>query len=446
MIFTNHDKIAISEERKKVLHFAEHGIITVLPRKFMREKIKLVGNKLKISNDLIDIKNKRIFVIGAGKASAMMAVELEKILGIKKIIDGIVVTNDKFSKPKKIKIHLADHPIPSSRGTIGVKKILNLKKKYNIDKNDLIISLLSGGGSSLAPLPADGVTLDDKIKMVNILISSGANVNEMTTLKKKISKVKGGKLAQYFFPTPIISLILSDVVGDNPTVIASGPLTFDTTSFQDAWKIIKKYRIEKSLPKSIISLIEKNKFTKNLDQNFSHVKQYILANNHIAIESIKKIALKENLKIQTEEEIEGEVQKIAQKICLKILSKPINEPSLFLFGGECTVTLPKIHGEGGRNQEFALSFLNTINKLNIKNKWCLASIATDGIDFIKESSGAIVDNYSFKFINRKKLKINEYLKNHNSYNFLKLINSNIKIGRPTGTNVCDLIILLILPK
>jgi len=445
MIFSNFDDVAISELRKKVLLFAEEGIKNVLPSQFMRRSIKMSDHTLIINNKSFSIKNKRIFVIGAGKASAAMAEELEKIIGCDNITDGIVLSNDLSACTQKIKIYPSDHPIPTSRSVDGAKKILEMKDKHDISEQDLIISLISGGCSSLISYPVDGVSLQDKVKMTEALIRSGANTAEMTTLKKKISKIKGGKLAQYFKPARIISLVLSDNINNDLGVIASGPMTKDTTTFADALSIIQKFNIQADIPPTILSFLEQNKGQDKNEYIFNHVNEFIISDNASALWRIKDLATRDNIKIVMQTRVQGEAKEVAEKFCENIFNQEINEATLFLFGGETTVTLSKSHGQGGRNQEFTLACLNYLQGKRINNKWCIASISTDGIDYIKESSGGIVDNNSLEIAFQKKINLEDFLNRHDSYNLLKQINSNIYVGRPTGTNVCDLMMFYVKP-
>ena len=240
MFFANYNALATSPLRKKVLEWAHEGIRTALPEHFMQESIRFKNGVLYVKERYISILGRRIFVVGAGKAGAAMAVELDKIIGTENIHAGVVSSNDTTRVPQKIIVHPADHPVPSERSMAGAQKILALKEQFAMNENDLLISLISGGGSSLMACPAPGISFSDKQKTIHALIKSGGNVHEITVVKKKISSIKGGKLALHFYPTPIVSLILSDVVGNNMDVIASGPFAKDSSSFDDALRIIEK--------------------------------------------------------------------------------------------------------------------------------------------------------------------------------------------------------------
>lgn len=444
MMFSNYRTIAVSEERKLILDLLEKSIESVLPSRIMPQNISLRGQSLIVQNKNFPVGNKRIFVVGAGKASAAMAASLEKIVGVERITAGIILSNETLTKPEKITVHQSDHPFPSRRGVAGVKRIWQLKEKYGLAANDFIIALLSGGGSSLMPAPRDGITLRDKIKTIKALIRSGAGVHDITIVKKKISKVKGGKMAAWFSPTPIIALLLSDVVGNDLQVIASGPFTADATTYGDAWRVIKKYGIKKDLPNSVLNFLQKMKNKNNHKKRLKNVRQFILADNTNALMYAKKIGTKKGYDTYVISEMQGEAKYVAHAICAKIFSRPVKRATLYLYGGETTVTLPKRYGQGGRNQEFVLACLNYIQVHNSRYKFCIASVATDGIDFIAQSAGGIIDDSSLKFCQEKKLNVRSFLEKHDAYNILSKINSNIRVGKPTGTNVGDIAAFLLL--
>ena len=439
MIFSNYNKIATSLAREKLLKLVDRAICCVQPKQCIPKALKLHNNKLYIEGNCFSLAGKRIFVIGVGKASAEMALEIEKIVGQERIRAGIVITNRTTVKLKKIKMHLADHPIPSVRGLQGAKKIFAFKKKYNIGKNDLIIALVSGGWSALVPCPVHGISLADKKKLYNLFIKYGVEGFESTIIKTKISCVKGGGLAKYFFPTTIISLILSDDNGwSGDKFTSSGPFTPHPSTFADAIKVIDKYKMRDEVPKSIIAFLEKNK-NKNKTSS-ANVKQFILANNKILLAEINKFAKKEGLLVKIKNNVAGEAGDVAREFCMKINKK---KPIFLLYGGETTVKLPKSHGAGGRNQEFIAVCLKYLQNVKLSDKhWALASIATDGVDFIKQSAGGIIDNDTLRFIENKSIDVNNYLNKHDSHNLLKVINANVFIGDPTGTNVGDIMMYL----
>lgn len=445
--FKNETELITSAIRGKVLFWAHEGITAALPERFMHEALRFENGVLYVKNQYVPLYGRRVFVIGAGKASAAIAVELEKILGPDAIQAGVVVSNDTKHSPSKIEIHKADHPIPSERSVEGAQKILSLKNRFNIGANDILIALISGGGSSLFACPAEGISLPDKQKTVQALIKSGANVHEITVVKKKISAVKGGKLAAHFDGTPILSLILSDVVGNDVDVIASGPLARDMSTYADALSIIRSRGIESDVPESVISFLERNKGSRGYSARLEHVHHEILADNNVALERIRAVAEQEGVRVVMEKVVQGEAKEVAYKICSDIHNYRIDQPTLFLFGGETTVTLDYPHKKGGRNQEFVTACLQYLSARPFKGQWVVASVGTDGVDFIEESMGAIIDHNSPKILKEKKLDtaLSSFLESHKTGRLLEQIHSNIKSNGPTGTNVCDIMMFYLTP-
>ncbi|MBI4118621.1 MAG: DUF4147 domain-containing protein [Parcubacteria group bacterium] len=448
IIFKNYEELATSPLRKKLLSLAHEGIQSALPKSFMREAVRVTPESLFVQEKEFPIKGKRIFVIGAGKASAAMAVELERIIGKERITAGVVISNDTIHIPEKIEIHEGDHPLPTERSVAGSEKVLALKQRFNIQGDDLVIALVSGGGSSLMSYPAEGISLEDKQKTIQALITSGENVHGITIIKKKISRIKGGKLAQHFYPTPIISLVLSDVVGNNLDVIASGPLAEDSSTYADALRIIDKRNMREKIPETVLAYLERNKDIDSKDDEFSHVRHHILADNDRVLQKIKERAQGEGLDVVVRSHVQGEAREVAYELCNLVHEHEIKRPTLFLFGGETTVTLDYPHKKGGRNQEFVLACLQHLQSQPFEGEWCVASVGTDGIDFIPESAGGIIDAHSLRLLEEKGLDpaISSFLESHKANRLLSQINSNIHVGHPTGTNVCDIMMFLVLPQ
>ena len=225
MIIKNKSQLATTEIRKVALEIIEAGIERVLPSTVMKSTIRFDHERrmVHIDDDVFSASSGRIFVIGGGKASGLMAESLENILGTDNITEGIVICKGSGIKTSKIKLVQAEHPIPDKRGVEGVRNILQLKDRFSICRDDLLLCLISGGGSALMPCPADGISLEHKRKITEMLLASGAAINEINAVRKHLSKIKGGRLGQFYFPATVISLILSDVIGNDLSVIASGP-------------------------------------------------------------------------------------------------------------------------------------------------------------------------------------------------------------------------------
>lgn len=438
MIFSNYQEIGNSKAKIKLLLLLNQAIACVQPARFIPESVKCEGGGLSVKGKKFSLAEKRIFVIGVGKASAEMALEIEKIIGSEKITAGMVITNRTTVKLKKIKIYLADHPLPSVRGWQSAKKIFALKKKYHINENDLIIALVSGGGSALMPYPVSGISLADKKKLYNLFIKYGVTGAESTVIKTKISRVKGGGVAKHFFPTPIISLILSDDNGQSgDEFTSSGPFTLHDSTFADALEIIAKYRMRSEVPESIISFLEKNKKNKK-EMPKTNVKQIVLSSNKILLAEINKLAKKEGGIVKIKNNLSGEAKEVAREFCAEINNH--KKIKLFMCGGETTVKLSKSHGVGGRNQEFVVACLKYLKNAELSESWALASLATDGVDFIRQSAGGIIDSESLNFVKSKSIDVDKYLAKHDSHNLLKAIKANLFINNPTGTNVGDIMV------
>lgn len=390
---------------------------------------------------------KKIIVAGAGKASVDMALAVESELS-PYINSGIVIAPSGYTKAelKKIKIYSAGHPLPNTNGLRATKKILNLLT--NVDKDTMVVFLLSGGGSSLLVFPVEGITLKDKIRTTELLLLSGAGIAEINTVRKHISDVKGGKLAKFAYPATMVSLIISDVLNDPLDVIASGPTSPDPTTFSDAFKILEKYALLDKLPEGVLRYIKEgmnglnDETPKKNDKIFKNVKNIIIANNKIALNSAKKCAEDYGFeaKIVTNS-LNGEARVAGEnlaKIAIEHLNKCGDKQLCLLSSGETTVTVTG-KGKGGRNQELALAFARRIAGIK---KIHLLSAGTDGIDGNTDAAGAIVDGTTILKAEGAQLDAQKYLANNDSYNFFKKA-GGLFITGPTGTNVMDLQIILI---
>ena len=413
MIIKNYKQLAISKERKDALNILNYGIEAVLIEKSVKEQIKLKKNILTIQNLTWDLsKYKRIFVVGAGKASIDLASSLEKVLG-NRIIKGIVI-DTRIKKLKKIIVKKGTHPLPSQDNIKATKEIVKILNEA--DKDDLVIILISGGGSALLSYPR--IKLNDLIKLNKALLSSGATIHEINIVRKHLSFIKGGQLAQLAQPAELITLIVSDVMGNNLDVIASGPTVLDKTTNKRAERILKKYNISKQT------------FTETPKDKLTNVTNILLITNKLAAKAMKEKAIKLGYKAKIlSTNLTGEAKTIG-----KLLAKKSKKGICYIATGETTVKV-KGNGKGGRNQEVALSALS-----KIKDSLVL-SCGSDGVDFIEDAAGGIVDEETIKLANKKNLNNEEYRKNNDAYNFLSKTNSIIKTGK-TGTNVGDLMIAL----
>ncbi|MBA3060183.1 MAG: glycerate kinase [Nitrospirae bacterium] len=422
------------------------------------ESVKLHTDKIRQFYQ--DNNFKKLIVVGFGKAASAMAKAIEDELP--DLIDtGIVVTkyghaeNTEFGvksselgpkKLKKIKVIEAGHPVPDENGLNATEEIIKLLK--NADENTLVVCLISGGGSALLAAPCEDISLDEKQKITQLLLKAGADINELNTVRKHISNVKGGRLAEIAYPARIISLILSDVIGDKLDVIASGPTSPDKTTYNDALQVLKKYALMDKVPRSIIEIL--NKGVNNIipetpkDDNpaFEKVENIIIGSSRKTLEAAKTKA--ESFGLQTEvisSEITGEAREVGRWLAIKTrdaLSVRRDEKICLISGGETTVTV-KGNGLGGRNMELALSFAIEIDGID---GITLLSAGTDGTDGPTDAAGAIVDGQTVARAKAIGLDPGTYLENNDSYNFFKQINELFITG-PTGTNVMDIQIMVI---
>ena len=423
------------------------GVESVKPDNLIKKFIFLNGNELRIENIVLDLSSiKNIYVVGAGKASAAMAQSMESILG-SKISAGHIITKYEHSVPLKfISITEAGHPVPDENGVRGTERILTMVNKA--EKDDLVICLLSGGGSALMADVPDGCTLEDLKSLSSILLKTGANITEMNCIRKHLSRVKGGLLAKAAAPARVVTLILSDVIGDPLDVIASGPTVPDPTTFADAISILRKYNIENTIPRQIYralhdGLVKKRQETlKEFDEALLKTTNLIIGNNTLALGSAKQKA--EALGYETQilsNTLQGEVDEVAGHIIKHAQSvnyENNNKKICLLFAGEPTVKV-KGSGLGGRNQHLALTVARYLKDLQGVT---ILSGGTDGSDGPTDATGAVVDYMTLNNATKLHLDIDQYINNSDSYNFFKKEGGLIVTG-PTQTNVMDLMVVLI---
>ena len=382
----------------------------------------------------------RIIVLGAGKASAEMANALEchwqgTDWGAK--LCGLVLTRYGYGVPcKLIEIVEAAHPVPDEIGQITAQRILNLAETAT--DRDLVICLISGGGSALLALPAKGLTLQDKQALNRSLLHSGATIGEMNCVRKHLSSIKGGRLARAVQPARLWTLAISDVPGDDLSVIASGPTVPDPTTFADALEILRRYQIQPT--PAIQALLEaaEEETPKTWENIFSKNQVRLVATPQLMLEAAAKEAEKFGITpIILSDRIEGEAREVAKVHAaiakqIKHRDQPLNAPAMILSGGETTVTV-RGNGKGGRNAEFLLSLLDAL-----QGEEGISAIAvdTDGIDGTEDNAGAWIDQSSLLTAKQLKLKPNDFLANNDAYSFFQQLDQLVLTG-PTMTNVND---------
>jgi hydroxypyruvate reductase/glycerate 2-kinase len=446
MIIKNRAELATTELRIKALDIIEAGIERVLPTNIIKYALyyDTKNRVLTINNTAYNLSRGRLFVIGGGKASGLMAEALESIIPPEDITAGIVNCKDSDYKTGKIKVVTAGHPIPDCRGVGGVKEMLSLRNKYSIGRDDTIICLISGGGSALMPYPATGIKLEDKQKITELLLASGAEISEINIVRKHLSRIKGGQLGFYFSPSTVISLILSDVIGNDLSVIASGPTYPDTTTFSDACNVLKKYDLLSTAPERMLDHLEKGcrgkvaETTKRLDNCYN----YIIGDNRLALEAMLIKAQETGFTphLVTAEQ-KGDTTEAALKRANEILKTEYAGYDALIIGGETTPRLPAPAGRGGRNQHYAA--VSILAMEGYRSHWLVASVGSDGSDFLPDVAGAIVDGSSLAKANDNEINIKAYLDRYDSNTLLKQIGNSLVVTGNTGTNVGDLMLYLL---
>jgi hydroxypyruvate reductase len=392
---------------------------------------------------------KRVFVVGAGKAGTPMAQAAAAVLG-DRLSGGLVIVKEGYAGDalQGIEIVEAGHPLPDERGVAAATRLLQLVDGAGVD--DLVLVLVSGGGSALLTLPADGITLDDMIAMTGVLLRCGATINEINTLRKQCSQIGGGRLAQRAAPAHVATLILSDVVGSPLDVIASGPTVPDSTTFADAWAVVERYDLATQLPSAIIAHLQRGlagvvpSTPKAGDPCFHRTINIVVGSNAIAAQAAKQAAQEQGFNtlvlttyLQGEARTVGAVlASVAREMALH--DQPIGKPALLIAGGEPTVTLHG-DGKGGRNQEVALGAVQELAGLPDTT---LVALATDGGDGPTDAAGAVATGETLARAHQAGLDPYAFLQRNDAYHFWAALDDLLLPG-PTLTNVNDLVFVAV---
>jgi glycerate 2-kinase len=448
-IIKNGETQTVQRARHLVVKSLECALNAADPKLLLHKKVKLENLCLNVGDFFFDLGAfKHVYVVGGGKAGTAMVQVIEEILGAH--ITAGTVNVPRGSKQEKgvIVLNEASHPVPDKAGMEGTRRMIGIADQAT---DDLVICLISGGGSSLMPMPREGLTLKDKKAVTDALLKSGAAIAEINAVRKHLSAFKGGWLAKKAYPATVVNIILSDVIGDQLDAIASGPTVPDPSTFSDAQKTLEKYNLCKAVPASVLKVLSDGaqglleETPKPGDVVFSKVHNVLIGNNRTASQAAAECLKYEGLKtILFDEPLEGEASQVgkalasfANKVSDYTFSLP--KPLAVIAGGETTVTV-KGEGLGGRNQEIALAAA-----LNLKDaQTCvIASLSTDGVDGPTDSAGAIVDGYSLKRGLQARLDPEKFLAENDSYTFFAKIGDLLVTG-PTGTNVNDISVIVIL--
>ena len=419
------------------------------PYQLVKEQIKRNGDTLVISEEeRIDLSDyERVFMCGAGKGAAPLARAMEELLGDRLKGGDIIVKYEHLADLEKINLHEAAHPVPDQNGLKSTEILLN--NLENLTDRDIVFVLLTGGGSALLESLPEDIELDDLQKLSSVLLQCSATIHEINCIRKHISRIKGGQLARKIYPARCITLALSDVIGDDLSVIASGPTSPDPTNFDDALAILDKYEVTNQIPKVILEYLKRGSkgeipdTPKKEDEIFKTVSNIVVGNNRLALNRAKETA--ESLGFGTiilTSMLEGEAKELAKVVAsivkeIQITDTPIKKPACILLGGEPTVRIQG-SGKGGRNQELALA----VALSQIHDPFVFVSIGSDGTDGPTDAAGAIVDQTTLSRAESEGLNAQAYLKNNDAYNFFAPLGDLIITG-PTGTNVMDVVFALI---
>ena len=431
------------------------AVSSVNPSKRLREIVTVEQETLRVkiderSEDLFHLKAfKNIFLVGTGKASASMAQAMEDLLA-NRISSGVITTKLRHCLPlKRTELIEAGHPLPDRNGLEGAHRIRSLLKDSGPE--DLVLVVLSGGGSALLPLPVEGITLEEKQEVTQLLLDCGADINEMNTVRKHISQIKGGWLARWAYPSTVLAFILSDVVGDPLDVIASGPTVPDPSTFEEAWEILRKYNLIREVALSIqkhLQLGREGKVQetpKPGESTFEKVHNVLIGSNILALRAAEQEASSHGFNtLILSSSVIGETREVARfhaAIAKEVITSgnPILKPACIISGGETTVTI-RGRGRGGRNQEFALAGALEIQGLE---RVVLLSGGTDGTDGPTDAAGAVADHTTVKRALAMGLHPKAHLEDNDAYPFFEKL-GDLLITGPTQTNVMDVHILLIL--
>lgn len=435
--------------RRHAALMLDAALAAVDPERAVRRFVRVKDSTLRIGRRAYDLSGvRRIFVVGAGKAGAPMVAALEAILG-DRITAGIV--NVKYGHTKPLAhVHLveAGHPVPDAAGERGAEAMLDLLAGATAD--DLVLCVISGGGSALLPVPAAPVTLEDKAEVTTLLLRSGATIRELNTVRKHLSRIKGGGLAKAAAPAPVVAIVLSDVVGDPIDAIASGPTAPDPTTFADALDVLERYGLEDRVAPQVLQHLRDGaagripETAKPGDPVFAGVHVVIIGSNEAAARAAARKA--EALGYATlllTTCVEGEAREVARVLAgigrsTRAAGIPLAPPACVIAGGETTVTV-RGSGKGGRCQEFALSAAVAMEEWS---DVLVAAFGTDGTDGPTDAAGAVADGATIDRARALGLSARRALANNDAYPFFAALDDLIVTG-PTNTNVNDLYVMLV---
>jgi hydroxypyruvate reductase len=438
-----------SQTRENLENVFRAGLRAVDPERAVLAALRRDGGRLEVEDRVYDLDGfRRVVLVGGGKGTAPMARAVETVLGGVLEEGRIVVKTGHGLELRKTRITEASHPVPDAAGVGGTRQILELLRDCTAD--DLVIVALSGGGSALLPAPYTPLELEDKREATRLLLECGATIGEINTLRKHLSLIKGGRLAQIAHPATVVTLILSDVVGDPPDVIASGPTTADSTTFRDCLEIVERYRLAGRLPAGVEKVLREGaagdirETPAAGDPVLERVQNVIVGNNRAALQAACERARRLGYaSLVLSSRIEGEAREAGRVLAAiarecEDSGSPLAPPAAILAGGETTVTL-RGGGKGGRNQELALACALALEGCS---GVAVLSAGTDGTDGPTDAAGAFADGDTCRRARVAGLDPRAFLARDDSYEFFRSL-GDLFITGPTRTNVMDMMIFLV---
>jgi hydroxypyruvate reductase len=450
-LFSQHEVLRTVPWGPKAARILAAALEAVEPGAAISRHIQRQGQHLLVNGKAYDLRSyHRVWMVGAGKASAPMANRAAELLG-ESLTGGLIIvkegyTGDLLALPDRLNLVEAGHPIPDHRGVTGAGQMAEMLANLNHD--DLVICLISGGGSALLVSPVPGISLSDLQSLTTALLASGASIDEINTLRKHLEQLKGGGLARLASPASLVTLILSDVVGDRLDVIASGPTVPDPTTFADAWKVLERYNLLDQIPASLIHHLQRGRHgevqetPKPGDPLFEKTQNLIIGNNRQAALAAIHQAREEGLHCMLlTTHLQGEARQAGRFLAaiahqIADSGEPIPRPACIVIGGETTVSLTG-DGLGGRNQELALGAVADLAGLD---EVALITLATDGGDGPTDAAGAIVTGQTLERARALGIEPARFLSHNDAYHFFDPLGNLIRTG-PTQTNVTDLVFL-----
>lgn len=414
----------------------------------VRRNLRRRGDQVVVGTTQLDLLSfRRLWVVGFGKASARMARAVEQLLG-DRIHGGLVVTKHGHGVPlRKVEVLEASHPLPGPEGEAAARRVADLLREAG--EGDLVVCLVSGGGSALLPLPAEGLTLQDKVAVTHLLLRSGATISEVNAVRKHLSAVKGGWLARLAYPARVVGLVVSDVLGDPLDAIASGPLSPDPTTYEDALRVLERYGLLDQVPHAVRERLERGasgqvpETPKPGDPVFEKVSLHVVAGVADAVEGARAAAERLGYRaLVLTTWLEGEAREVGRVVAALareevVRDRPVPKPACLLMGGETTVTV-RGPGRGGRNQELVLASALGLEGLS---GVLVASLATDGTDGPTDAAGAFADGTTSARAKAQGMDPEQFLARNDAYPFFETLQDLVRTG-PTGTNVNDLVLVL----